>query len=159
MNSQHSIITLLAMGFSCLTISSGLGLASPKKNTCHVRHEKADCSRLLLNEIPSDLPRNITSLDMSHNRMVGLPAASLDPYPGLIHLDVGFNSLTRLEAGVCQTLSHLRSLDLQHNEVHLLTEKDLSCCANLTQLNLASNRLKLQGEPFAALQVTRIAMW
>ncbi|XP_062333283.1 toll-like receptor 3 [Osmerus eperlanus] len=152
MNSPHSIITILAMGFSCLTISSGLGLASPKKTTCHVRHEKADCSRLLLKEIPPDLPRNITSLDMSHNRMVGLSPASLYPYPGLIHLDVGFNSLTRLEAGVCQTLCHLRSLDLQHNEVHLLTEKDLSCCANLTQLNLAWNRLKLQGEPFAALQ-------
>lgn len=135
---------------SCLT--TGLCLSSPKKTSCSVHHGYADCSHLLLEEIPPDLPQNITSLDMSHNRMVALAPASLAPYPGLLHLDVGFNSISKLEAGVCQTLSLIRSLDLQRNQIHLLTEKDLTHCSYLTYLNLAGNKLKPRGEAFAALQ-------
>jgi toll-like receptor 3 len=118
-----------------------------------VRNGWADCSHLRLKEIPPNLPWNITGLNVSHNRLVELPPASLATYPGLVHLDVGFNSLTKLEDSLCQTLGLLRTLTVQHNEVHRLTEKDLRNCTNLTELNLAGNRLKLHGEPFAALQV------
>lgn len=147
---SNSVLGLMLLCSSCLT--TGLCLSSPKKTTCSVQHGFADCSHLLLAEIPPDLPQNITSLDMSHNRIVALTPASLVPYPGLLHLYMGFNSISKLEAGVCQMLSLIRSLDLQRNQVHLLTQKDLTHCSYLTYLNLAGNKLKLQGEPFAALQ-------
>lgn len=128
-------------------------VASPKKTSCTVQDGRADCSRLSLTAVPSDLPRNITSLDMSHNRLVRMPTPSLTPYGGLLHLNVGFNSITKLDQGLCQTLSLLQTLNAEHNEVHVLQKEDVIHCTNLTGLNLASNRLKLVGEPFLVLQV------
>lgn len=128
-------------------------IAFPKKTTCEVQDGKADCSHLSLTAVPPNLPRNITSLDLSHNRLVGIPPVSLKLYPDLVHLDVGFNSITKLDEGWCQTLPLLQTLNVQHNEVHLLKKDDLNHCTKLIQLNVASNRLKLQGEPFTALQV------
>ncbi|CAL8331171.1 unnamed protein product [Lota lota] len=126
-----------------------------KKTACLVRGDSADCSHMSLSEIPRDLPGNITHLDMSHNRLTSLPAASLAPYSGLLNLDVGFNSLTKLDQALCQTLLRLRTLNLERNEVHVLKEQDLSSCVHLTMLNMASNRLTLKaksGDPFAALE-------
>ncbi|XP_076001491.1 LOW QUALITY PROTEIN: toll-like receptor 3 [Genypterus blacodes] len=123
-----------------------------KKTACQVKDGRADCSRLMLRAIPATLPRNITSLDVSHNMLVELPPASLTLYPGLIHLNVGYNSIKTLDKGLCQTLALLQTLNVEHNQVHLLTEKDLSHCTSLIRLNMASNRVKLQGEPFSGLQ-------
>lgn len=127
--------------------------ASEKKTSCYVEDGQADCSRLRLSAIPSDLPRNITSLDVSHNILRGITPLSLSVYPGLLHLDAGYNSITKVDAGLCQTLPLLQMLNLEHNQVHLLKTGDMSHCTRLTSLNLASNRLKLQGEPFSSLQV------
>ncbi|XP_053274995.1 toll-like receptor 3 isoform X2 [Pleuronectes platessa] len=127
-------------------------LAYQKKTSCQVQDGRADCSHLSLSAIPPYLPGNISSLDMSHNRLLKIPPASLSPYQGLLHLDVSYNSVTKLDEGLCQTLPLLQTLNTKHNEVHLLKEADLSHCTSLIWLNMASNRLKLQGEPFSALK-------
>lgn len=124
-----------------------------KKTACNVQYGRADCSHLSLSAVPPDLPRNITGLDMSHNRLKGIPPVSLAPYPGLLHLDASYNSITKLDEGLCQTLPLLQTLNVGHNEVHLLKKEDVSHCTSLKQFIMASNRLKLQGEPFSALQV------
>lgn len=136
----------------CLMMGPYHCMASEMKNACRVLDGRADCSHLSLNEVPPDLPGNIFSLDVSHNRFVGIPALALKLYPGLVHLDASYNSISKLDEGLCQTLPLLQSLNLKHNQVHLLKKEDLSHCTNLISLNLASNRLKLQGEPFSALQ-------
>ncbi|XP_023273144.1 toll-like receptor 3 isoform X1 [Seriola lalandi dorsalis] len=127
-------------------------MASQKKTSCSVQDGRADCSHLSLNATPQNLPRNITSLDMSHNRLVRISPESLSLYHGLLHLDVSYNSITKLDVRLCQTLLQLQMLIIEHNEVHLLKKDDLSHCTSLTRLNMASNRLKLQGEPFSALK-------
>ncbi|KAM9818238.1 toll-like receptor 3 [Syngnathus typhle] len=126
--------------------------SSQKKNSCHIQGTTADCSRLSLTAVPSDLPGNITSLDLSHNRLSRIPPAALAPYADLLHLDVGFNSLTELDGGLCRALPLLQTLDMDHNEMHVIQEEDLSACGNLTRFRLSSNRLKLKGEVFARLQ-------
>lgn len=138
------LIFLLPGQFKCM--------APRTKPTCLVLDGKANCNHMNLNEIPSNLPRDIYSLDMSHNRLGKLPPATLSLYPGLLHLDVSYNSISVLEEGVCQSLMLLKTLIMQHNVVHLLMERNLRHCSNLTVLILASNKLKLQGEPFTALQ-------
>lgn len=137
---------------------TGHCVASQKKTTCHVQGGRADCSHLSLQAVPPNLPSNITSLDMSHNRLVRIGPLSLKPYPSLIQLDVSFNSIAKLDGGLCQTLPFLQMLNMQHNEVHVLQKQDLSHCTSLTQLNLASNRLKLEGEPFSVLQVRTVSL-
>ncbi|XP_041838197.1 toll-like receptor 3 [Melanotaenia boesemani] len=127
-------------------------ISSQKKATCNVQNGRADCSHLQLSAVPSDLPRNITSLDMSHNRLSRILPDSLNRYSGLLHLNISYNSITKLDEGLCQSLPLLQTLNLEHNEVHLLKKEDLSHCTGLTWLNMASNRLKLQGEPFSVLE-------
>ncbi|XP_054460517.1 toll-like receptor 3 [Anoplopoma fimbria] len=131
-------------------------VASQKRTSCNVQDGRADCSHLSLTVVPPDLPGSITSLDMSHNRLRKIPPASLAPYPGILHLDISYNSITMLDQGLCQTLPLLRTLNMEHNQVYVLKKQDMSHCTNLTGLILASNKLNLQGEPFSALQSLRV---
>ncbi|XP_061534943.1 toll-like receptor 3 isoform X2 [Phycodurus eques] len=126
--------------------------ASQKMTSCRIRGTKADCSRLSLAAVPPDLPGNITSLDLSHNRLSQIPPASLAPYADLLHLDVSFNSLKSLDGGLCRALPLLQTLNVDHNEVHVIQEEDVRACGSLTRFCLSSNRLKLKGEAFAGLQ-------
>lgn len=137
---------------SCVMMGLYHCVASQKKSPCYVQDGRADCRHRSLTEIPADLPRNITSLDMSHNRLVGIHPVPLNLYTGLLRLDVSYNSLTKVAGALCQTLPLLQTLNLKHNEVHLLKKEDLSYCTDLTWLDLSSNRLKLQGDPFSGLQ-------
>uniref|UniRef100_A0A1A7X1E2 Toll-like receptor 3 n=2 Tax=Iconisemion striatum TaxID=60296 RepID=A0A1A7X1E2_9TELE len=126
--------------------------ASIKKSACSMKESRADCSHLNLHAVPPDLPENITSLDMSHNQLVRILPDSFSRYTGLLHLNISYNSITKLGGDLCQDLHLLQTLNMEHNEVHVLTKEDLNHCTSLTWLNMASNRLKLQGEPFIALQ-------
>ncbi|XP_062379495.1 toll-like receptor 3 isoform X2 [Sardina pilchardus] len=136
----------------CMTgFAPCLGLA-PKRTNCTVHGGTADCSHLGLREIPSDLPINITRLDVSHNQLRTLNPATLVLFPALRHLDVSYNSIAKLDTSLCASLPSLKNLSVQHNVVHILKNEDLHSCSHLTDLNLADNRLKLKDEPFAALQ-------
>ncbi|KAG7458649.1 hypothetical protein MATL_G00222870 [Megalops atlanticus] len=137
-------LDLLALNSSCHPVH--------KKDACEVEGQKADCSHMSLREVPSNLPATITSLDVSHNTLTSLDAVILARYPRLIRIDAGYNSISRLQENVCRVLPALRTLSVPHNVVHLLTEKDLLHCSNLTWLNLSKNRLKLHGDPFLPLQ-------
>ncbi|CAF96592.1 unnamed protein product, partial [Tetraodon nigroviridis] len=121
-------------------------------SSCRVQGDSADCSHLSLDSIPPDLPGNLTSLDMSHNRLRGIPPEALRPYPGLLRLIVNYNSIAKLDGRLCETLPRLRTLNVAHNQLLTLREEDLNPCSGLTELNLSSNRLRLQGEPFSGLQ-------
>lgn len=144
----------LSVVIAVCSFTMGLpSLVASQKKTCRVKEGKADCSHLGLSLVPQDLPRNITSLDMSHNRLTKLPPEFLIPYRRLLLLDVSYNSITKLDKGLCLTLPLLQTLTMVHNELYLLKKEDLSPCSNLTRFNIAGNRLKLQGEPFSALQV------
>lgn len=127
-----------------------------RKSSCRVQGASADCSHLSLASIPPDLPRNLTSLDVSHNRLRGIPPESLRPYPGLRLLSVSYNTIAKLDGGLCEALPRLQTLDVAHNQVLGLREEDLGRCSQLTALILGSNRLKLQGEPFSGLQVPNV---
>lgn len=129
------------------------GVSGQRKSSCRVQGDSADCSHLSLDSIPPDLPGNLTSLDMSHNRLQGIPPEALRPYPGLLRLIVNYNSIAKLDGRLCETLPRLRTLNVAHNQLLTLREEDLNPCSGLTELNLSSNRLRLQGEPFSGLQV------
>nr|UYM28498.1 Toll-like receptor 3 [Schizothorax prenanti] len=126
------------------------GSGYPHKSKCTIGNTKVDCSHMNLDAVPTDLPQNITTLDVSHNRLKNL--SSLHLYSNLINIDASYNSLTVIEEDLCLSLPHLQSLNVQHNEVHLINEKDLKNCFHLTRLDLSDNRLKLNGQPFSVLK-------
>ncbi|KAJ8280906.1 hypothetical protein GJAV_G00060820 [Gymnothorax javanicus] len=143
-------LSLLACILGLLLQSSCLQVG--KMFSCKIKGQTADCRHLSLKEVPSDLPANITRLDISHNMLQALPWRSLVRYPMLVRLDASFNDIKHLESEMCHVLPLLMDLILHRNEVHLLTKEELLHCSHLMHLDLSANRLKLQREPFQPLQ-------
>lgn len=132
-------------------------LCTSSANKCTVRHEVADCSHLKLTQIPDDLPTNITVLNLTHNQLRRLPPANFTRYSKLTILDGGFNSISKLEPELCQSLPWLEVLNLQHNEISQLSDKTFIFCMNLTELHLMSNSIqKIQNDPFKNLKVRKM---
>lgn len=116
---------------------------------CTVTHDIADCSHQKLTQVPDDLPTNIAVLNLTHNQFRGLPPANFTRYSKLTVLDGGFNSISKLEPELCQSLPLLKVLNLQHNELSHLSDKTFMFCINLTELYLISNSIqKIQNNPF-----------
>uniref|UniRef100_A0ACB8EX85 Uncharacterized protein n=1 Tax=Sphaerodactylus townsendi TaxID=933632 RepID=A0ACB8EX85_9SAUR len=82
--------------------------------------------------------RNLTDLDLSHNGMGELEAAS--PLPGLQELDLSYNALKRLPA--LQGFPNLRRLSLGHNALSWLPTGGFRALGGLTDLELQGNRLQ-----------------
>lgn len=122
------------------------------RNACIITNEMADCSHLKLKQIPSDLPINITALDISHNQLKMLPAANLTKYSQLVYLDAGSNTISKLQPELCQNLPMLKVLKLQHNQLHVLLDV-FAYCTNLQVLNLGYNIIVIQNDPFKNLNV------
>lgn len=154
MFAAHSFSTT-AIIITYILVGPGCSMSYQKKTSCCVQDGRADCSHLSLSAVPQDLPTSIHSLDMSHNRLRGVQPGSLTRYPGLAHLDVSHNSITKLDGGLCKTLNLLQTLDMAHNQLLNLQMGDLIHCTNLTHLILASNKLRRKGEAFSVLQVCR----
>lgn len=120
---------------------------------CHIQNEMADCSHLKLTQIPSDLPNNITSLDISHNQLRQLGPANLTKYSQLVYLNAGYNSISKLQPELCQNVPLLQILKLEHNELSKLPDRVFASCTNLTELSLRFNRLNIKNDPFKPLKV------
>lgn len=142
-------LILLPLFYACFSAHCA-GTTNARKSACMIKNAKADCSHMNLDAIPTDLPTNITTLDVSHNRLKTL--SSLHMYTNLVNIDASYNSLAGIEKDLCLSLPHLQFLNVQHNQVYLISEKDLKNCFHLTQLDLSDNKLKLQGEPFSLLK-------
>ncbi|XP_057276318.1 toll-like receptor 3 [Pezoporus wallicus] len=119
---------------------------------CQIQDEMADCRHLKLSQIPSDLPNNITGLDISHNQLRQLGPANLTRYNQLVYLNAGYNTISKLQPELCQTVPLLQILKLEHNELHKLPDRAFAFCTNLTELNLGYNRIDIKNDPFKTLE-------
>lgn len=121
---------------------------------CQIRNEMADCSHLKLTQIPSDLPNNITGLDISHNQLRQLGPANLTKYSQLVYLNAGYNSISKLQPELCKNVPLLQILKLEHNELYKIPDGVFASCTNLTELNLGYNRIETKNDPFKTLEVS-----
>ncbi|XP_069487641.1 toll-like receptor 3 isoform X2 [Ambystoma mexicanum] len=148
-------VLLFLMSVHLLLLPLGL-LCTSATYPCKVTQETANCSHQKLTQIPLDLPSNITVLDLSHNQLKALPPANLSIYSQLVKLNAGFNLITKLDPGFCQTMALLQTLDLQHNQFHRLEDKYFSFCVSLVELRLDSNRIiDVKGDIFQNLKNLR----
>ncbi|XP_007891010.2 toll-like receptor 3 [Callorhinchus milii] len=149
---MHFQIFTLCLGFVVLYLS-----AFASSHHCKIEGQFADCSHLRLLEVPSDLPDNITILNLSHNQLRRLPSSILSKYRQLQNLRAGYNVIPKLEEGLCKSLPFLQVLNLEHNQLSHLILPYFLYCANLTELYLQFNRVKeITAEPFKSLQKLEI---
>lgn len=84
--------------------------------------------------------RCLQVVDCSRNRLRALPQQMLQAMPRLVVLNMSYNSLKSLPAGV--TMSQLSVLDLSFNKLALLPAELGQQMPGLQQLYLANNYLK-----------------
>ncbi|NXY82885.1 TLR3 protein, partial [Alcedo cyanopectus] len=119
---------------------------------CHIQNEMADCSHLKLTQIPSDLPDNITGLDISHNQLKQLGPSNLTRYSQLVYLNAGYNTVSKLQPELCQNVPLLQILKLEHNQLSNIPDRVFASCTNLTELNLGYNKIHIKNDLFKTLE-------
>uniref|UniRef100_A0A8C8RYL1 TIR domain-containing protein n=1 Tax=Pelusios castaneus TaxID=367368 RepID=A0A8C8RYL1_9SAUR len=102
------------------------------------------CIQRFLKDISSavaDLPANATSVNVSHNSIHRLPAASFHHLPQLQQLQLVYNQLEEIEDGAFENLGALDTLNLSNNCLANLSKGAFHGLHNLTHLFLRNNRL------------------
>ncbi|XP_028840303.1 oligodendrocyte-myelin glycoprotein-like [Denticeps clupeoides] len=110
----------------------------PSLCSCSDRHREVDCSRRGLRQLPGGLQDNIHSLNLCHNQLVDLDQ-HLSRYTHLRSLDISYNHLSRLPAGLPRALWELR---VAGNRLRLLHKNDTAYHWNLRLLDLSANQLE-----------------
>ncbi|XP_066274930.1 immunoglobulin superfamily containing leucine-rich repeat protein-like isoform X2 [Branchiostoma lanceolatum] len=133
---------------------------------CQCNGPTVACSNSSLTSIPSGIPANVTTLDLSYNRIALNTSGIFINFTNLISLNLGWNTITTIDSGSFQGLTNLKTLllcgnmlqtlsqnvfadlrflevlDLSQNNIRDTTSELFSPLAMLTSLNLTGNRLQ-----------------
>jgi hypothetical protein len=127
---------------------------------CRFENTTADCRKLNLTSVPSDLPLNTTILLLSYNRIQILKSSSFVSLLQLEHLDISFNGLTIIETTAFSCLRNLTTLDLGNNTLNNDTLQhsvfEAMPYTSIKKLELAGIYFSLQNDSLVALQNTSI---
>ncbi|XP_070580942.1 toll-like receptor 3 [Ptychodera flava] len=140
----YKVITLLIL----LSIISRNGRTTSAKHhvksKCTVRGYTFDCSHMRLYKVPTNIPVWTKTLILSHNSIPILTGTCFQQLPNLEYLDMSYNSVARIDQDTFRTNQKLRTILLPHNEVTKATLPYgvFNPLHNLTELNLAFNRMK-----------------
>ncbi|KAG9337950.1 hypothetical protein JZ751_027444, partial [Albula glossodonta] len=96
-----------------------------------------------LQQIPSDLPSNITKLNLSHNAIELSEAdiQTLKNFSQLTELHLDNNMLTTLPGHMFDNLSHLKILNVSSNNISRVEPLAFAGLANLEELDLSHNSI------------------
>ncbi|XP_007939105.1 transforming growth factor beta activator LRRC32 [Orycteropus afer afer] len=128
------ILQLLAMMTLSLATSQ-----RREKGPCKMVDKEILCQGLGLLQVPSMLPLDVESLNLSGNQLKKILVSPLGFYTALRHLDLSTNEINFLQPGVFQALPHLEYLNLAHN--HLAVGNGLGPLPQVTSLDLSGNSL------------------
>lgn len=112
------------------------------------------CLAGALRTVPTGLPSQTTSLDISHNKISHLNSPLSTELSGnkLLNLHLQQNLLTVLNAKCFSNFNNLRTLDLSENVIYSIHVDAFGTLEMLTRLNLSGNRLEhLKHEWFQGL--------
>uniref|UniRef100_A0A8C7H7U1 Slit homolog 1b (Drosophila) n=1 Tax=Oncorhynchus kisutch TaxID=8019 RepID=A0A8C7H7U1_ONCKI len=99
------------------------------------------CSNKHLQALPKGLPRNVTELDLSNNRISSLSDSSFSNMSQLTTLILSYNSLRCIPPLALAGLRSLRLLSLHGNDISELMEGIFSDVASLSHLAIGANPL------------------
>lgn len=118
-------------------------LGCPSICTCNSTYTDCSSRNLLLsfNLISSQLPFNVTTLNLSRNGITLIDPGAFANLSSLLQLDISRNQLLTLHPSTFYPLSSLECLDLSSNFLENLPVDLFSELSNLRELVLRDNRL------------------
>ncbi|XP_022080958.1 leucine-rich repeats and immunoglobulin-like domains protein 3 [Acanthaster planci] len=143
---------------------------------CACLGEMVDCNKRQLTSVPSNIPhwvkildisnnriqtlpdrwpsaRNVKRLLLDHNEIEYIPPGSMDGFVSLRKLDLSYNNIANITAGVFPSQSNLHRVYLNNNQISLLAPGCLDNLTSLQTLNLEKNRIDfLPSELFLQLR-------
>ncbi|XP_052088312.1 toll-like receptor 4 [Mytilus californianus] len=82
----------------------------------------ADCTKLKLGDVPTDLPLHITGLDLSFNHISMIKNNTFSSFSNLSTLTMDFNNIHTIYDDVFNGLKNLRVLSMKHNQLNIFSE-------------------------------------
>ena len=115
---------------------------------------KMDCSNRDLFEVPLLDQNWITTLDLSHNRLMNITGAPFETLHMLLVLDLSNNETSWMSSTAFKGLQSLKHLNLQYNHLVDLPKSILADLFNLLTLDLFANGFAttIPGETLAPLR-------
>ncbi|KAF9404381.1 hypothetical protein HW555_014362, partial [Spodoptera exigua] len=95
-------------------------------------------------ELPKDLITEceaLITLDLSQNRITGIPEGFFKDLKNLEHLDLSFNKISTLKSGVFSPVKKLKYLNLDRNHLEVLPEFLFAGLRKLTEVSINHNLL------------------
>ncbi|CAH1642848.1 unnamed protein product [Spodoptera littoralis] len=95
-------------------------------------------------ELPKDLITGceaLITLDLSQNRITGIPDNFFKDLKNLEHLDLSYNRIAKLNSGVLSPLKQLKYLNLDRNHLEVLPEFFFAGLRKLEELSINENLL------------------
>ncbi|CAC5409904.1 unnamed protein product [Mytilus coruscus] len=86
-------------------------------------YKKADCRKLQLKTIPSDISKDIDVLDLRDNDLSVLKNDSFENFYNLKELLVSNNNISRIETEVFYELQQLKVLDMSENNIERISDQ------------------------------------
>ncbi|CAN0440849.1 toll-like receptor 3 [Lampetra fluviatilis] len=138
------LLLLLVAQPSLLVQVASYVLPATTPHSCYVFNHTADCRHLQLSHVPDNLPTDLTSLLLEHNRLHSLQSHLLARYPALRYLEAGYNSISQMSPNdnPCTVLPNLAVLSIPHNQLGKLHSGVFESCSSLAELDLSFNTLQ-----------------
>lgn len=113
--------------------------------TCQCHQEEHQlfvyCPRRGLSALPADVPKHVSFLDFSFNRLQRLTTDTFPLLQNLTHLDLHNNSIREIRTSVFRRLPGLQILDLSGNALSVLHAGIFSFTSDIKILSLGNNDL------------------
>ncbi|XP_029431575.1 immunoglobulin superfamily containing leucine-rich repeat protein 2 [Rhinatrema bivittatum] len=142
----------------CLAAFLGIAHGCPVPCTCTVKYNQhiVDCAYKDLQVVPSRFPTNVTTLNLSANKIASLKKSYFKEVTQVISLWLGRNVVSAIEKGTFAILVQLKNLDISHNQIVDFPWEDLHSLSALQFLKMNNNHMvNLPGDAFHALKELR----
>ncbi|KAJ3593213.1 hypothetical protein NHX12_005549 [Muraenolepis orangiensis] len=120
-----------------------MGNGCPELCVCSDQNKRhfAQCTYQDLTEIPGNLPPNVTTLNLSNNRIGFITSGCLDRVTAVTSLWMAHNKMVSIEEGSLAPLIHLRNLDVSDNRLVDFPWGDLRNLTALQMLKMDHNEM------------------
>ncbi|XP_066297670.1 chondroadherin-like isoform X1 [Branchiostoma lanceolatum] len=134
----------------------------PRACTCTIvplagiDHRIIDCQGKGLDVLPTDVPADTFSLDLSNNAITELTANAFQNLNSLEQLILTGNQISTIPDGAFNGLDDVKVLKLNENRLTALTDGMFSNMVSLEELHLDDNQIAtVTGSPFSGLERVR----